>query len=149
MSDLRLPACSWGLCRCSWFQSWCLVFECNAGSTGSRNPASSTWQSGFCLHSLPLCSTHTALTGDKHRNTKLFGIWYTGSKYKGVAYDWSHKYKNNRKTNIQTNKKHKTKQQHRHKENTSCKEANTLKQHLKLRKMENVFVQNLKNFTDS
>lgn len=59
--SFQLPACSWGLCRCSWFQSWCLVFGCNAGSTGSRSPASSTWQWGSCLRSLPLYSTRIAL----------------------------------------------------------------------------------------
>lgn len=72
LSDLRLPACSWGLCRCNWFRSWCLLFGCNAGSTGSRSPASSTWQSSSCLHSPPLYSTHTALPGHTQKdNTGL------------------------------------------------------------------------------
>lgn len=63
-SDLQLPALSWGLCRCSWFQSWCLWFGCNASNTDSHSPAFSIWQSGSCLHSLPLYSNHTALSED-------------------------------------------------------------------------------------
>lgn len=66
-SDLQLPALSWGLCRCSWFQSWCLWFGCNASNTDSHSPAFSTWLSGSCLHSLPLYSNRTALSGDKKR----------------------------------------------------------------------------------
>lgn len=59
--DLQLPACSWGLGKCSWSQSWCHEFGCNAGNRGSHSPASSTWRSGSCPHSLLLCSNHTAL----------------------------------------------------------------------------------------
>lgn len=66
-SDLQLPALSWGLCRCSWFQSWCLWFGCNASNTDSHSPAFSTWQSGSCLHTLPLYSNHTALSGDRQK----------------------------------------------------------------------------------
>lgn len=69
-SDLQLPALSWGLCRCSWFQSWCLWFGCNASNTDSHNPAFSIWQSGSCLHSLPLYSNHTALSWDKQKKSE-------------------------------------------------------------------------------
>lgn len=65
--DLQLPALSWGLCRCSWFQSWCLWFGCNASNTDSHSPAFSTWRSGSCLHTLPLYSNHTALSGDRQK----------------------------------------------------------------------------------
>lgn len=64
--DLQLPACSWGLCKCSWSQNWCHEFGCNAGNRGSHSPASSTWQSGSCQHSLLLCSSHTALWTEEY-----------------------------------------------------------------------------------
>lgn len=82
LPDSPLPACSWGLCRCSWFRSWCLVSGCSAGSTGSRSPVSSTWLWGFCPRSLLLYSTRRALSRQTQKHmtvasTTSKGHWLT------------------------------------------------------------------------
>lgn len=59
--SFQLLVYSWERGKCSWFQNWCPVFGCSAGSRGSHSPASSTSQLGSYLRSLLLCNTRTTL----------------------------------------------------------------------------------------